>query len=219
MLSLFLWTDGAFLRSKIAPGNFRRQAEKPESCLQLWNHAPLLLFVLERWRGSHPPMPLRGMRVLSRPFVCRRLSPRFTRLCRLALGGLRFAKTIIKGFRFAHPSSRIVVSRRSIHSLLRLLAWLTSRRKIDYQSIYPCSPRNPQGGKTRKLPWQLQESCEAIFLSRSITAFCFAADGGVSPPMPLRGMRLLSRPFVCCFRVIWSHKIVLAIRFLSCYNE
>ena len=42
------------------------------------------------------------VRILTCPFVCRNLSPRYTRLCLLALGGLRFVKTIINRFSIAH---------------------------------------------------------------------------------------------------------------------
>ena len=51
----------------------------------------------------HPPRTLRVLRLLSGTFVCRRLSPAPARLCRLALGALRFAKTVINCFPLAHP--------------------------------------------------------------------------------------------------------------------
>jgi len=52
--------------------------------------------------------------------VCRRLSPAPARLCRLALGALRFAKTVINCFPLAHPVIRSKAKRTLLVGVLLL---------------------------------------------------------------------------------------------------
>ena len=66
---------------------------------------------MRRWRDVR--MTVSQVPLRARPFVCRKLSPAPARLRFLALGGLHFDKMIINRFVLVHPSSRIVVMRRS----------------------------------------------------------------------------------------------------------
>ena len=115
-------------------------------------------------------MPLRGMRVLSRPFVCRRLSPRYTRLCRLALGGLRFTKTVINCFRLAHPVIRSI--RKGTASAVPFLMEL-SRGCVLFSKTQPL--------RIYTARWKFQESRFATFgitLHFPSDCFLFQSDGG-----------------------------------------